>query len=74
MAKTLRILALEFRKTGHHIFTLGRKACYNAPDQIELGMDLIKNTKDTLVSLETSTSVDTEMDHELDAGDLAVVE
>lgn len=74
MTKTLRLLAREFSKTGHHVFTPGREAQYEAPDQLERGMDLIRNTRETSITLEVDTTVETDLDHELEAEDLGALE
>lgn len=71
MQKTLNVLAQEFQKTGHHIIKSGRVTHYEAPDQVEVGMHLLKNAKGVSI---VSTPVGIELDHEIDAEDLAVVE
>lgn len=72
MTKTLCVLAQEFKKTGHHIFKIGRKARFIAPDQVDIGTDLIRNTKDAMVTSVASVTVGSELDHDLEAGDLEV--
>lgn len=75
MQKTLNVLAREFQKTGHHTITLGRRAKYRAPDQIEVGMDLIKvDLLKKEAAAAASTTVTIELEHEIEADDLAAVE
>lgn len=74
MTKTLQVLAQEFKKTGHHVFKKGWNACFEAPDQLDIGSDLIQNTKDAMITSVTSITVDSELEHDLEVGDLEAVE
>ncbi|KAJ3555101.1 hypothetical protein NP233_g12284 [Leucocoprinus birnbaumii] len=71
MTKSLKALGHEFAKTDPHVFTPGRTAKYEAPNSVALGMDGIQNNKDVIAAKE---GVDKELNHEIESGDLAVVD